>query len=128
MYAGWHFTADAAGCQSCSELIDLLLMSNEPCMRTLTLDDPSKVHAHHIFSSDETPRIEIATKLRLRSVPDQPALAETRFVETVFDATLGRQSLEGLGVSIRDTGAGKWDFSERYGDARVSFWRMVQEQ
>ncbi|MBT9444252.1 MAG: hypothetical protein IV086_00985 [Hyphomonadaceae bacterium] len=126
MYAGWHFTADKAGCQSFLELIDLLLASDEPGLRTLTLDDPSPVNAHRLFRDHEPPSVEMAKKLRLRSAPDQTALAETNFAETLFEMKFGRDRLEALAASTRDIGMGEWDFSEQYGDARMSFWRLVR--
>lgn len=128
MYDGWHFTADESGCQSLSGLIDLLLASDQPALRTLTLDDPSKVDAHRLFLDHETPRLEVATKLRLRSVPDQPAFETTQFADATFDMTFGRESLERFAGSLREIVADRWDFSETYGETRVSFWRMVRKQ
>ena len=135
MYAGWHFTADGAGCRSLQNLFSLFLSADAEAYRSVTLTDPKSVGADRIFG-EHVFRVCFPSKLRLRFDPraseDHSAFDHA---DDRLDLSLGRTWIEELGTALADVAHDHADFSLWFEAGkpkdplkRISFWWWPKDQ
>ena len=121
MYSGWHFSADAEGCESLLELLDALGSTNTSDYRTLAVVNPKSMGVDRIFS-DHTLRVHHPAKMRLAF---DPTALDAELVETSDRVTLtmGANGLKEFQKAMCDLRAGEADFGICLaGDDSLSFW------
>lgn len=125
MYAGWHCSADAEGCDSLLELLNAFASVGTADHRTLAVADPKSVGVDRIFS-DHPLKVHHPAKLRLAF---DPAAPEVELVEASDRVTLtiGADGLEAFREAFSDLRAGEADFAIGLaGDDSLSFWWWPQ--
>ncbi|MES2835780.1 MAG: hypothetical protein V4707_13840 [Pseudomonadota bacterium] len=121
MYSGWHFSADAEGCDSLLELLDGLATAGTANHRTLAVVHPGSVGVDRIFG-DHALKVHHPAKLRLAF---DSATPEADLVETSDRVTLtmGADGLKAFREAISDLRAGEADFGISLADDdSLSFW------
>jgi hypothetical protein len=68
IYAGWHFSADAQGCDSLLDLLARMRSASGPAHRTVMLSDPRRWQADQIFG-EHALKVRFPAKLRLEFDP-----------------------------------------------------------
>ncbi|RYG95538.1 MAG: hypothetical protein EON58_13945 [Alphaproteobacteria bacterium] len=121
MYDGWHFTADKEGCACLIGLLDILSRATEPAHRTLSVTDPQKVGADHIFG-DHDLRLDVPAKLRLGN--DLDGTRSIGLSVDVLVMPLRAEDISNLSEAVTDVSADHADFGMGFGksDTIVRFW------
>lgn len=125
LYDSWHFTADAEGCDSLVELLELMSQAEYSQHRTLTLTDPQPVGADQIFGPHEM-KVWHPEKLRLSFDPTMstaPGLVE---VDGRIEFALSPAEIQDLREAIADVRKGDADFGVGFGDKQENSMHIVR--
>lgn len=121
MYAGWHFSADKAGCASLLRLLDILSSAKRSVHRTLTVTDPRTVGADRIFG-DHDLQLDVPAKLRLSN--DLDSKGAISFSDDIFALSLGTDEIASLSEAVKDVSVDHADFDLGFGESGtiIKFW------
>jgi hypothetical protein len=109
-YPGWHLSADRAGSESLTELIDAFASMSVAAVRTLELDCPSAAVLAVPNNKGGTAAIDAALKLRVRYV-EQPSRWQLSMTRDAAELEVGHEWLARLRSGCVDMANGRGDYS-----------------
>ncbi len=104
-YPGWHLTADKAGCENLTALLDALAQASSASNRTLAITRPTDAILS-VANNRRSPTVgvdRLALSYDPNLPPDHWALTQT---DATASLVIGRQSLALLRKGIADVAAG----------------------
>ena len=127
-HSGWHFSADAPGCESLLELLRALMASPESAYRTVQVSPPSPtaLKVPNFRSKWVAP-----TKWRIAFEPikESTSLWNMETQEDSVNLTLGGAMIQELASGVMDIGRGEGDYSIGGSDrqSRLWFWWWLDD-